>query len=81
MRFNVNDSVRIVRVGQDRLDNATGVILGPTMESMTPDGYYIVLLDVPLADRRAIVITEHCLERLPTQHRPEDLLPTYYPCE
>lgn len=62
MPFNVNDSVRIVRVGQDRLDNATGVVLGPTMESMTPDGYYIVLLDVPLPDRRAIVITEHCLE-------------------
>jgi hypothetical protein len=64
MPFSVDDQVRIVRVGSGPLEQATGVILGPTMESMCPDGYYIVLLDVPLPDRRAIVITEHCLERI-----------------
>jgi hypothetical protein len=63
-KFNLHDRCRIVRTGGDVLENATGVILGPTMESVGPDGFYIVLLDRPLDDRSAVVFTEHCLENL-----------------
>lgn len=62
--FNTYDKVRIVRTGGDVLENVTGVILGPTLESAGPDGFFIVLLDRPLADRAAVVFTEHCLVNL-----------------
>lgn len=79
-KFKLNDRVRIVRTGGDILENATGTVLGPTLEISGPDGFFIVLLDVPLADRAAVVFTEHCLEAAPNTYRPEDLEPTHWPC-
>lgn len=58
--FALHTRVRIVRVGGDRLENQAGTILGKSVENV--DDHYIVLLDVPLPDRLAICITEHCLE-------------------
>lgn len=63
-KFNLHDRCRIVRTGGDILENATGIILGPTMESVGPDSFYIVLLERALDDRSAVVFTEHCLENL-----------------
>lgn len=58
--FALRTPVRFVRLGGDRLENQTGTVLGKSFENV--DDHYIVMLDVPLPDRLAVCITEHCLE-------------------
>lgn len=58
--FPLNTQVKFVKTGGDVLENQTGRILGKSIVDV--EDYYIVMLDVPMADRLAITITEHCLE-------------------
>lgn len=59
--FNVDDQVKFVKLNPDSdLYDATGTILGKYMEGETDS--YIVLLDNPFIDRKAVVILEGCLE-------------------
>jgi hypothetical protein len=57
--YSTNDKVKFHDCGE--LSEKTGVILGRAME--LPEGsFYIVMLDNPLQDRLAVVITEHCID-------------------
>lgn len=58
--FELKTVVRFVKTGGDVLENQTGTILGKSFVNVVD--HYIVLLDNPLPDRLAVVITEHCLE-------------------
>ncbi len=58
--FPLKTKVKFIKTGGDILENQTGIILGKSIVDV--EDYYIVLLDVPMVDRLAITITEHCLE-------------------
>ena len=59
--FPLNARVKFVKT-TGKLDNQTGQILGKAIVSA--DDHYIVLLDIPTEEYRAVVITEHCLEEI-----------------
>ena len=58
--FAVDDKVVFRNVGTDVLADATGVILGKSMDLAETD-FYIVLLDKPLPGRKAVVMIESCI--------------------
>lgn len=58
--FALKTPVRFIKTGGDVLENQTGTILGKSFVNV--EDHYIVMLDVPLPDRLAVTITEHCLE-------------------
>ena len=66
-RFANGENVRFVRTSDSRLDGMTGIVLGrfggPNSLSFTD--YYIVKMDVDIVGYDpAIVLTEHCLEKI-----------------
>ena len=58
--FAVDARVQFVRLGNDPLEGEFGTVLGKSFVNITD--HYIVLLDNPRPDFKAICITEHCLE-------------------
>ena len=61
--FPVNTRVLIEKTTDPNLDGQTGTILGKSFVHVLD--HYIVLLDVPLPDFRAITLTEACLAEVP----------------
>ncbi len=59
--FQVDDRVLIGRTTSPLLDDKTGTILGKAIEDVSD--IYIVMLDEPTPDARAIILTEVCLTR------------------
>lgn len=57
--FKLDQSVKLCHVGEP-MDGQTGTILGKSMEHVFD--FYIVLLDTPLPDAKAVVLIESCLE-------------------
>lgn len=60
--FLVDQRVKIVKVGGDKLENKVGTILGKSFVDFID--HYIILLDEPTKDAKAICITESCLEKI-----------------
>lgn len=58
--FKINDAVKFVNCG-DGMSGQTGKILG-TSSVYPSNTNYIVLLDNPMEDRLAIIMTQHCLQ-------------------
>jgi len=63
MKFNIDDRVEFMSTGSSELEGKTGTVLGPYAH-YAESGFFIVLLDEPLPDRKAVVITEYCLSLL-----------------
>ena len=63
--FPLNARVMIENTTDPILDGQTGTILGKSIVDVLD--YYIVLLDVPQPDFRAITITEVCLKKHETE--------------
>jgi hypothetical protein len=63
MKFNIDDRVEFMSTGSSELDGKIGTVLG-LYAHFAESGFLIVLLDEPLPDRKAVVITENCLTLL-----------------
>lgn len=59
--FELNTRVRFIKLPECELTNKSGVILGTSMVDV--QDFYIVMLDEPLPNRRAVVMIESCLEK------------------
>lgn len=61
MKFNLRQKVKFVNCGD--LSDKTGTVLGQSAR-FAEFSFYIILLDVPMEDRLAVDITEHCLQAI-----------------
>lgn len=59
-QFSVDDKVVLRNLGSNELEGATGYILGKTMGFAEVD-FYLVMLDEPLPDAKAVVMIESCI--------------------
>ena len=62
MKFNLRQKVKFVNCGEV-LSGQTGTVLGQSVR-FAEFSHYIILLDIPMEDRLAVDITEHCLEAI-----------------